>query len=61
MSESTWETYCVEYSYDGKQWSVDICATSFEDAAKRVKALQLGTVLKVLGSRPAEDMKGGLQ
>ena len=38
------KTYLCDYSYEGTLWSVEIVASSFEDAEKRLQALSRGKV-----------------
>jgi hypothetical protein len=37
-------TYLVSYPYQGARWGVELKATSFEDAAARLRALGWGSV-----------------
>lgn len=53
---SGWGIYSCEYSMGGKEWSVNFPATSFEDAAERIMAMQSGSILKVIESGPAADL-----
>jgi hypothetical protein len=41
---NSYKTYLCSYIYEGKSWSVEIKAVSFEDAEKRLKALSRGKV-----------------
>ncbi len=41
---NNYKTYLCSYVYEGKSWSVEIKATSFEDAENRLKALAKGKV-----------------
>ena len=45
--------YSLEYTHQGKRWSVNIQATSFEDAKERARALYYAEVGKVEMSIPA--------
>jgi hypothetical protein len=38
MSHEKWPTWIVSYGYEGKQWCMDICAPTAEDAKKRLEA-----------------------
>lgn len=38
------KTYLCDYSYAGSRWSIEIAATSFEDAEARLRALSKGQV-----------------
>lgn len=42
------EIYLCDYRYEGKIYSVEICATSFEDAEARRRALSHGKIIGVL-------------
>jgi hypothetical protein len=42
---SGYKIYLCDYQYDGYKWSIEIPATSFEDAEKRLKALRYGEVV----------------
>lgn len=43
--QETWGDYSVEYALDGKQWAIDIRATSIEDAKRRLdRAAAFGAV-----------------
>lgn len=45
-SNSTqYQIYLCDYQYDGHKWSVEIPATSFEDAQNRLKALSKGEIV----------------
>lgn len=45
LSEEKQErTFLCDYSYAGSRWSVEIVATSFEDAEARLRALSRGKV-----------------
>lgn len=52
INKMKWEMYACEYQLDGKQWSVLVCANSFTDAAKRLRAI--GTTGQVLGNNVIE-------
>jgi hypothetical protein len=43
--------YLVEYNHEGAQWSITLYATSFEDAAERLRKIYYG---RVLGTVEAE-------
>lgn len=47
-SRGQWEEYCCEYRHDGQAWCLNVKATSFEDAARRLRAV--GANGEVLGS-----------
>lgn len=38
------KTYLCDYQYEGALWSVEIVASSFEDAERRLRALGRGKV-----------------
>lgn len=40
-----WTDYACEYGYDGKRWGFTVCATSWDDARARVKAMGMGQVV----------------
>lgn len=44
------QTYEIEYGYNGKRWSLQIRAQSFEDAEARLRALSFGKVCGLLVS-----------
>ena len=39
------KTYLCDYKYEGATWSIEIKATSFEDAQKRLRALVRGEIV----------------
>ena len=46
--KDNFKTYLCDYRYEGNVYSVEICATSFEDAEARRKALSHGKIIGVL-------------
>ena len=57
---TTYKIYLCEYRFEGETWSVEIPATSFEEAKLRMGALQHGNVAGVLmGSIPTVGDKNG--
>ena len=42
---SQYQKYLVEYAYEGSRWTVEISATSYEDARARVRRLSTAEVL----------------
>lgn len=49
-----WDDYTCTYFYDGKHYNIDVRATSFEDAKKRLSAMSLGRVDgKIMARIPA--------
>lgn len=42
---SGYKIYLCDYQYEGHTWSIEIHATSFEDATKRLNALRYGEVV----------------
>lgn len=42
-----WQRYLCDYRIDGSEWSVEVVATSFEDASRRLRAI--GTTGQVAG------------
>lgn len=40
-----WKVYLCDYQYEGYTWSVEIPATSFDDARKRLQAMQQGEIV----------------
>jgi len=42
---SGYKIYLCDYQYEDCKWSIEISATSFEDAEKRLKALRYGEVV----------------
>ena len=47
-SDEEFDIYLCNYRYKGKVYSIDICATSFEDAEARRKALSNGKIIGIL-------------
>jgi hypothetical protein len=45
MSDEKWTDYACEYNYDGKRWGFSVCATSWDDARARLKAMGMGQVV----------------
>mgnify|MGYP001583314352 FL=1 len=43
-AEPKFQTYLVDYPHEGAFWSLEIKATSFEDAEARVRQLQYAKV-----------------
>ena len=43
-TEPKFQTYLIDYPHAGAFWSLEIKATSFEDAAARVRQLQYAKV-----------------
>lgn len=44
-NSSGYKIYLCDYLYEGHKWSIEIPATSFEDARKRLIALRYGEVV----------------
>jgi hypothetical protein len=44
-NSSEHKIYLCDYQYEGHKWSIEISATSFEDAKKRLNALRYGEVV----------------
>jgi hypothetical protein len=44
-NSSEYKIYLCDYRYEGHKWSIEIPATSFEDARKRLNALRYGEVV----------------
>lgn len=42
---SPYKIYLCDYQYDGHKWSIEISATSLEDATKRLSALRYGEIV----------------
>jgi hypothetical protein len=42
---SGYKIYLCDYRYEGHTWSIEIHATSFEDATKRLRAIQQGEIV----------------
>ncbi len=54
---SEYRRYLIDYYHDGGWWSIDIHATSFEDAAARCKQIYHGKVQGVIEAEfPAGPM-----
>lgn len=45
LESQKFKTYLCDYQYEGSTWSVEISATSFEDAENRLKALNHGEIV----------------
>ena len=48
VEDEKFKIYLCNYRYEGKVYSIEICATSFEDAEARRKALNHGEIIGVL-------------
>lgn len=48
MSHEDWKTFLFEYYHDGSWWTLEIPATSQEDAMDRLKKLPLAKCLGTL-------------
>lgn len=44
-NSSQHKIYLCDYQYEGQKWSIEISATSFEDAGKRLSALKYGEIV----------------
>lgn len=44
-NSSGYKIYLCDYQYEGHTWSIEIHATSFEDATKRLRAIQQGEIV----------------
>jgi hypothetical protein len=44
-NSSRYKIYLCDYQYNGHKWSIEIPATSFEDARKRLNALRCGEIV----------------
>ena len=51
LPSSTYRIYLCDYHYDGHTWSIEIPATSFEDAKSRLSALRYGEIVGELKVR----------
>lgn len=45
QDQREYKTYLCNYQYEGHKWSIDIVATSFEDAQKRLDALKYAEIV----------------
>jgi len=44
-NSSEYKIYLCDYHYEGHKWSIEISATSFEEARNRLKALRHGEIV----------------
>ncbi len=55
---SDYARYSIEYDYRGARWSVEVLATSWQDAEARLAAIAEGTVTgRITGSVPADGWR----
>jgi hypothetical protein len=49
--EEQFKTYLCDYYYQGQKWTIDIPATSLQDAQERLKAIHSGEIVGELKFR----------